>query len=750
MRQVSDTLAAAIGSPEHTVRVRLSCDWAGDGHGPEGSLDDLSGKVASVKVSSVLRGTLPDQVAVVEGTATATFTADLAAGDTDDERLQAVRYFSLSNVGSPLAGLPRLNRDILLDAEFLTDTGWQAVPLLRGVSRNLPVRVAQRQATLTGLDHRSKFRTLVTLPAMAADAPQSGNLAPNKPGMEGTWIVSYVMWRCGFPLSPPPPSGCRIFVPMHGSAMPFIGPAFEGSPVAYIEILPSGTSLGPFFPLEFADGPFVLATRDVKPEPAGPGTIENYVADLAPAPGTVMFTADGRSAGRMTAWIRPDCGLNVSVFNTRFDGPAWFAPSNQFDLTNNGVGRTVNGPDVPADGRWHLVGVQWDDAQGTATFNVDGVLTTIGFTPTPAAPGADDDWRAFCTASGQFAELQMSTGLAAGEPWPPLAYTAPARVDRSALRLDGIAGAPPLEGWLILQELAAAEQGAAYLTADGTPVYATRARLISPAAATPQRTITADAHLFDLAYDHSLDQVANIVTGDYQPIVVASQTAVWSTTERLRIPPLSTLTVIASYSGIATSQRAVTGFANDASDGTGTVYGVGGSIVPVTVTALSDTASRIIVTNTRGVAIWLIDAQNQPALALIGDQVAQGGAGPVPIVAVDEASRAAYGDQPLTLSANRWVQTRAMGGGLAMVTARDLGQPRAVFAGLPIPLDPRLEYFDRVTVTDPDNTGVQADVWVVGLEHRVEAGDDQTVVAARPTRNRFLAGTGVVGVDLVG
>ncbi len=91
MRDVTPELAAAIEAPERTARVRLSVDWDGDGHGPAGSLDDLSGQAASVGVASVLHGTLPEQAAVVEGTAAATIDVDLAKGGAEDERLHAVR-----------------------------------------------------------------------------------------------------------------------------------------------------------------------------------------------------------------------------------------------------------------------------------------------------------------------------------------------------------------------------------------------------------------------------------------------------------------------------------------------------------------------------------------------------------------------------------------------------------------------------------------------------------------------------------
>ncbi len=93
-----------------------------------------------------------------------------------------------------------------------------AVPLLRGTTRGLATRVGDRSAKLSGLDYRHKLRSKITLPALAADVPEvRQNLFPttNRPS-NATWVVSYVLSGCGFPLAPPPRSQyCRFYGPMH-------------------------------------------------------------------------------------------------------------------------------------------------------------------------------------------------------------------------------------------------------------------------------------------------------------------------------------------------------------------------------------------------------------------------------------------------------------------------------------------------------------------------------------------------------
>lgn len=754
MRTVDQDLADAILAPERTVRARLSCDWDGDGHGAAGSLDDLSDKAATIKVASVLQGTQPEQVNVVEGTSAATIDVDLAKGDTDDDRRNAVRFFAPTATTSPLAGKEKLNRDLHLDVEFLTAAGWQSVPLLRGISRGLSARVASRTAELSGLDYRTRLRTPVVLPAMAADVPEYGNLFPTKPGMESTWIASYALSACGYPMSPPPRDECRLFVPMHGSAMAFVSEPYMGSRASRTWDAGLVTTVGP---VEFGPGPFILATQ--RQSTLRQVQMHHQFADGAP-----MFASTGRSAGRLEMWVAPSVDdwdstttVDVFTFDTILCQVTYTVNGsvNQLQLTNDAVTRTINGPAFPRDGAWHQAGVHWDDAAGSAVFCVDGALTTVAFTPTPVTSGGtDSDAVVEIATVPPMAELHVTTGITAATSWQPTTYTQPAVLDRLQNRLDGIVPGAAMEGWLILQELAAAEQGAVWLDPDGRPHVASRARLVSTAAQVPQRTVDATADMFDLAYDYHLDKVVNIVTAAYQAITVAVQAKAWSLGATVQLAAQQSVTILASYNGLATSQRFFSGTANTKSDGTGTQYTYGDLItvgaVKATITYTSDTTATIVITNTLSSPVWLVDTSGNPNVIIEGDAISQA-AGPDPAVVTNAASRDKYGDQPLTMPDNRWVQKREFAWGVAMATAGDLAQPAPVFADIPIPGDPRLEPFDRLTVQDPDNTELHTDVWYVGGTHTIEATGQYTQqLVARPARDRFLAGSGLVGVDLVG
>ena len=664
---------------------------------------------------------------------------------------QAVTYFSPTAQSSPLYGKERLARDVQLDVEFLTAAGYQAAPLLRGRTRGLAVRVADRSARLSGLDYRTRLRTPVALPALAADVPSYDGALPDvKPGLESTWVASYVLAACGFPVAPSPRTGARLYQPMHGSAAPFLAKPFLGSPPSRIYDTGTGATLGP---VEFGSGPFALGTvRQVSARKV------TSVVSLADDPSLPAFIGnDTHCSGRIELWVQVDgtewAASSIVMANAFYSATLTYAPTLQLQLVGPGGSKTMTGPAVPADGAWHRIGAHWDDAAGGATFAVDAQVVFVGGTPMGiASPTSDADWVATLQTVAPVAEIHITAGLAVADPFLDTAFTAAAVLDRSANRLDGIVPGTPAEAWQILQDLAAAEQGAVYLTADGTPNMATRARLLTTAAQVSQRDVDAASDLFDLAYEQlTVDKVANIITAPYQPVTVTAQAKAWTPSQTVVIPGASSVTLQAGYTGLATSQRSITGHANTAADGTGTSYTLGSTgPVTVSVTYLSDIAAAVTVTNSLGVPVWLVDSSGQTDLTLTGDLIGQG-SGANPPVITSQTSRDTYGDQPLTLPANMWVQRREFAAGLAMVTAGDLAVPQPVFTDLPIPGDPRLEPFDRITARDPDNTGVALDLWYVGGTHAVEAsGHYETQVIARPARNRYLAGTGLPGVDLVG
>ncbi|WP_346179615.1 hypothetical protein, partial [Streptomyces cuspidosporus] len=221
---------------------------------------------------------------------------DLAAGDTGDEKLDTVRYFSRTNPASPIYGKPRDSRDAKVAVQFLTSAGFEQVPRLTGgVLRGLPVDVASRSGQLDLIDGRDRFRVPITLPAVIADGPFNTTDMPTKPGLEASWVVSYVLAQCGYPLSPRPRAECRLFAPMHGSLTPFLQTPFSGAPQAKWEPDPDGVD--PRRVKFTADAPFFLAV-----DPAGGYVQTKLPVNAGPAE---LWASNGRAQNmRIEMWVK--------------------------------------------------------------------------------------------------------------------------------------------------------------------------------------------------------------------------------------------------------------------------------------------------------------------------------------------------------------------------------------------------------------------------------------------------------------
>jgi len=246
MIPVSPALAEAIDAPVRQVRVRVSVDWDRDGHGPPGSIDDLSAQVGALSIDRALAGAWPQGVEVAEGSAAASLEADLTVGNPTNPGQHAAWWFSRTNPASPLAGKERLARPCTVDIGFTTTAGVEWVRRFTGTTRSIAVSSAKRTARLQGLDFRERLRKTVALPPIQADYL----------GLNATWIVSYALHQCGVHPSPPARTDApmRLWMPMHGSPQPH-QVAINNLVRAHSGIYPSATQpawryrAGPFVPV---------------------------------------------------------------------------------------------------------------------------------------------------------------------------------------------------------------------------------------------------------------------------------------------------------------------------------------------------------------------------------------------------------------------------------------------------------------------------------------------------------------------
>lgn len=766
MRQVSAALAEAIEAAERTTRLRVSVDWASDGHGGAGTIDELTGRTGTVQISRILQADIPDEVRTVEGSVVADLSVDLVAGDTTDERQTAARYYSRFNAVSPLYGLERIGRDVRVDAEVLTGDGWQGVPRMRGQVRGMPVSAGDLRAVLSALDYRDRMRARVTLPAVIAEAGPTSSFPTNRlqrPGLEPTWVVSWVCAQNGVYVSPPPRAGCRLWIPFHGSAFPFLADVIIGVGTADWTDTTAGTS---HTTPTFGPGPYLLG---LNPTPAGytfqvTATTTRNVAD----PEHRIISANGHKRARIEFWARTQANatndpvqvlLGTSPSHQGHD-TMWLRMqpvTSQLELYfDDGTSTaTVLGPVANThDGAWHFFGAWFDTSTGRAVFRVDNVTTVVTFTPmTPAAWLTTDE--AYDTYSDAavgcaLAELQVTGGTAESDPWlPDIPWTLGAVIDRCTVPLQGIALPDPQDSWDVLDTLAKAVLGAVWWDEDGVLQWATSARLTGAAAQTVQRTLTSARDIVDLAYEDRADTVRNRVRCPYSPIVFHPAEKMWSASSKISVPAGSSTTVYAEFNGQFVTTPLPQLSANTAPDGSG--VDISGFVSFSGVTAPTSRTAIYTLTNAYSATAWLVDTSGNPALSVAGDWIEQTSGAVTPDLADAAVLTGAVAERPLELDANPWRQTREHAAGVAMALLCQLRDPQQPITRLEVPADPRLEFYDRVRVQDRHQTQLDTDYWITGIDETADPdGSYMQQISARQARDRHLPGAGAVGVDLAG
>jgi hypothetical protein len=766
VRAVTPELAAAITAPERTARAVLQVDWDADGFGGTGTIDDLSDKIGGARLDRTLQTDLPAEVQPVEGSAVASMTADLVVGDTTDEQAQAIRYYSRFNTTSPLYGKARIDRDVALSVEFATDLGPQTVPRMRGVTQALPVDVGAREAMLGALDLRQRLRAHLSLPAVVAQAPP-GSAIPSArlqaPGLESTWIASYVCAQNGIYVSPPPRSSCRIWVPCHGSVFPMRADLVIG--IGTADVTDNATS-NTHRAINFQTGPYVLGTETV---PTG----YNLFLDLTSTrndPVHPIVSPAGATKLRIEFWAKVTANsshppLWMQVRNASHGGDvqidvriAQTTTKLTVDYVSvaNGALPTVVGPTAITDGAWHFYGVYLDSAAGNAVFRIDSTSTTVAFTP-PASPvpwsTTDEAYDLICQAYEGVAltEIQVSAGGLSTDPWlNGIAWTAGAVIDRG-YPLQGIADTSPQDSWQILTDLQAATLGAAWYDEDGILQVAMPGRLVSTQAQVVQRTLTSLTDIVDLAYDERDTATRNRVLASYQPIAVHVAEEMWRAPGTVYLPSSGITTLYATFSGPFITTPDLTIKANTAPDGSGTdvsafiVVAAGSGSGALRGSFPTAQTAVYTLTNTWTTQVWLVDTNGASSVVATGDWVEQAIGTQIDISDIPAGQR----EQTLDLGPNPWRQDRSYAAGVAMALLCALRNGQQNLTRLVVPLDPRLQFYDRVNVQDQQGTGLNQDWWLTGMSE--DYRNMLATLTARQAQNRFLAGpSGRAGVDIVG
>lgn len=694
----------------------------------------------------------------------------LAPSLAGDETQNAAWVYSELNGGSPIAGKTRLARPLTAQLDVATTAGVQSVPLFTGQSLGVDVSSRARKATFTALDNRELMRgdpnqlTKLGQSAVIAENPAIafGETLPTFPGLDATWLVSYIFSYCrvgligdmqsrgattgdGFFASPPPRTSTILHVPCHGSLEPFIGT----TQYAY-QLSSTGTLTRP----SFSRGPWVAS---VTPTPVGGKVDAKWFNDSSffSSVWNHDFTGNASSKGRIECYLQQ----SIAGKGTATLGVTGRSDATQFcflDLLTTGqvqlrlsmpggITRTVAGPTLPADQAWHAVGVHWDAVTGSATFRIDSTDTVVGFATFTATITDNSSWGFGTLTDGvALAELQICGGyplvttlaltnfIKVTDSWAWQNFTPTAFIDRSDNLMDStLAVDVGTDCYALLSEIADAEFAAVYFDADGHPHYRTRYSDYTTVGQTVQRTLTTLNGLKDVDYQSGVDQLANSIAVPFTPVDIRDNVLVWQPSSPLRIPANSTAyqinVTIPGLRNTLIDNTFVVGNANTRPDGLGVV--VGG--VNITAQAVGTNAT-IFLGNGNAFDVWMVDTSGNPTISWSAG-IVQSGSATLGTTVTNSDSIRLHGTQGITngVSDNRWRQRQDTADGLARVLLSDLAAPSPVLTNITVVGDPRLEIGDLVRFVDKDGLGFDGSYRLVGISpsYSTDQGFTQTLVA---------------------
>lgn len=708
MQSASASLATAITSVLRTPTKRVQVDWDRDGSYGD-TYDDLTPVVQSVtvdrQVATDIDAGAPTGLAAAEATIQ-------VAGDFPDGALAAT---VLSAYSGGMPGVTRMGAPVDIDLGMVGSAGKEYVDAFYGQLRDVSIDAAERTAAITCLD-REGLRGAVLLPAVVAEEPGA---SPVKPGLSSAFLVDWVLRQCNVYASPPPRANAVLSATMYGSAFPEVGQA-AAIFTAYWQ-----TTAGRAGPCLFVTSPSghpALGNAEVG---GGATTRDNNVVyDLDP-----MLANSGQSTFVEGFWTFV-IGASQAIYQV-YDSALLFGASLTINATRtqltlearrNGTGAStvISIPALALDTEHYIAfAIDWALTQASWVVRVNGTSYTGAALALPNA-SSGDPLRLFLqgpgVASGHMVRgVQVATEPAASPTWNDGFTETPTTRDPSLSQMIATPNVSEREPWVLLQMLAKAEGGVAMLDETGRFVFRNRNHMTG---GTSVMTVTSATNLKRVAASEAIDTVRNVIRVGAVPLTFdATTTTIWSATEIIMVPASSAITVPVQFPGRVYFYTAYSVLASRSSDGTG---GDASVSVSVSIPNGSD-RGEITVTNGNAFDVFLVDnstapsTQGSPHLSLSGSCIRDIDTGGYMAEARDTTSVTVYGEQPLEVPPNPFLQSW-LG---AQTYAQDLltlyKDPRPVLTGVEIVADPRLQLTDRVTITEPGILGLSTDFWVLGI-----------------------------------
>lgn len=684
-----------------------------------------------------------------------------------DEAQHAAWMMSELNPDSPYAGKLRIRRPVKWDLYFVTEDGFERVPIFTGFTTTSSGSSRNRTATIKALDNRENLRGTRQGMSIIAESPVPIDLIsglPYMPGLETTWVVSKLLAfaffrstqngvftfenqnplknRLGYFSSPLANKFSFLWVPFHGSAHPLSGDVIN----AYIE--------GPTLVrrrFEFDPGPFVSATRAL---PTGTTLNATWRGFGDGWPSSVWDVNTGQLGGRIQHWFKRGTGSGYcSIIITEIEpslSPTYTIESRiiadgtwTFRVAKpGGITRTITGPTVPADDTWHFIGVHFDSVTGSVTFRIDTTDTVVAMatwanlTPVVAFQSivnmrmGDGASIAELQAAGSYEPSSgLKVGIIISDSWANQNFTPTAFIDKSSNVIDVV---PVIDdtadAFSIISAISDVESAAFFFDADGYPHYRTSRSDVTTTGQTVQRQLTARKSLQDLGYESGVQQIANIVSVGWTSFVPVVDGEAFHANGIIILGVGQSLTFSTVMPGPVFGTTNVTFSADSALDGSGVDLS---SYVSWSSSTLGAYAITFTVTNDGPFTIYFVNDSGQPDLIATASWFAPSSNTNAPVTYQDITSIRKYGEQPLpTITGSEWMQREDSAASLALTLLSDLAEPKAVLTRVPIKGDPTLEFGDLTTVVDAFGLGVNGLYRITGKDpsHSPDDGFTQDLV----------------------
>lgn len=771
------------------VRPAVWADWANDGYGASGGIDDLSGQASGpIVVTHFLADGLPDDVSFVTGDEASTVTIPVAGRD----GLAPSQYFSRLRTDSAVYGYERDVAPVKVEFGAVTSSGREYVRVFTGQMADTPTK--GRGATVQAISG-----TRLKLAKSILPPPINGN----DEGLTGTWPISWAMAECGVYVSPQPRSGCRYWAPMHGSLRAFM-PSFEPYSRGWFgRNLVLWTTDGAFDAEGFSPPPETIdgnANWVDGPYLEAPNFRANseiiYYAVCAPLPlvdGDPLWQQSG-AKGRIEFNVRGDA---IDV-NSTPGGSAWWDSNNTSNLFAHvsifdvdevapttvlrvGIRRSDRKPTIvvtdaggtyslvgstplPTDGAWYGVGGAWDYTTNKLWLYYNGTVTSssgyaMDTTNLLAAPDLGMRFHL------PVAEVHVTGGTEANPdlyPWvfdAEYGWEASAVVGRSRLDLVALAEPDPSEAWEFIGNYARAELASLRTDElDRVRYLPLSWWVLNDLVDTPVDQLSTDVeaglpgNVGDLDVRFDLAKIRNSATVTFSDTVLGTVgTILYEPLFELRsvveVPP--GLTVIAIR--FDTPAVYVTRFtevltddtipfvqlfptlieyswitANDQADGAG-VYA---DSTQITFTVGDDwEAGGVTATifNSTNATYYLANDESIPALAIYGRAVHKTD---TTITVRDVNSIAIRGERTVRVDAPQ-VQTSENAAWLATAIVGEHAYPIPRVVNVEVFADPRRQPGDLARIVDTENTGLDDNFRLVAVKHTLDGGKYVQTVTGR-------------------